>query len=273
MSHYNRSHMARRYPHHSYHHSNYSHSASSYDKNIDYDKILWNTSSPSKLIESIPNILSYSSNYDNGFNKHLNCIKKLITWLENESDIFDKSLLNESKFVKIKNEMENVTNCISNGLDDCHNLIEKNQISYSNYSKFKARLANIKNEYNSIQKRMNQSMYKLSRQFKQKHAKKSLLSNANKSSYAQADEYQHLKSSMSIIDDTLQMINDVTHEMKNQSNFLKQTKGKLLKFINLTGFATSIIRVISQRSKMDFYIFIVGCITTLLIIFLLWYYF
>ena len=275
MSHYGSSHMSRRYPHHSYDNHNINHYTNNTSQsNNDYDKILWNTSDPNILISSIPLISSYSNNYDNGFIKHLNLINKLIIWLDNESDIFDKSLLNEKKFIKVKCEIDNVNNCISNGLNDCNLLIENNQISYNNYSKYKARLTNIKNQYESIKKRISQSIFKLNRKFKQKNAKKSLLQNANSSSsYAQADEYAHLKSSLSIVDDTLQIMQAIKTDMLHQSDLLKRTKSQILKFINLTGFSGSIIRVISQRSKMDFYIFIVGCIVTLTIIFGLWYYF
>ena len=268
--------MSRRYPHHShsYSHNNNYYGNTNTSRQPDYDKILWNTSDPNVLLQSIPSISIYGpNNYDNGFIKHLNLINKLITWLDNESDIFDKSLLNEAKFTKIKNEIDNVNQCISNNLDDLNNLIENNQISYNNYAKYKARLSNIKGQYQSITKRINQSVFKLNRKFKQKKAKRSLLENANKSSHAQADEYQSLKASLSLIDDTLEMISNVKTDMLHQSDLLKMTKSKLLKFINLTGFSSSIIRVISQRSKMDFYIFIIGCIVTLTIIFLLWYYF
>merc|ERR1712087_520089 len=96
---------------------------------------------------------------------------------------------------------------------------------------------------------------------------------ATDSSYAQADENQHLKASMGLVDDTLKMIGDIRTEMLGQSDLLKRTKGQLLKFMNLTGFSSSIIRVISQRSKVDFIIFIIGCVLTLTIIFALWYFF
>ena len=106
--------MARRY--------NYQNATSAHDQSP------WNTHSPSRLIESVPLMLSYAPNYDNGFIKHLNLIKKLVTWLENESDIFDKSLLNEAQFNQMKNEIDNVNNCVLNGLKDCNDLIENNLI-------------------------------------------------------------------------------------------------------------------------------------------------
>ena len=112
----------------------------------------------------------------------------------------------------------------------------------------------------------------MKRKFTQKNAKRALLAET-KNSYAQQDEYQHLKSSMNIVENTLAMIRDVKNDMLHQSDLLKRTKTSLLKFINLTGFSGSIIRVISQRSTMDFYIFIAGCIITLTIIFaLVWYF-
>eukprot|EP01083_Nonionella_stella_P060872 158735_1 len=263
---YNASKMSRRNPYH--------YSASEYDAN-NYDKILWNTGSASNLMNSMPLINSYSSNYDNGFLSHLNAIRKLITWLENESDIFDKSLLNEAKFNRIKNEMTTIQNCITNGLKDCNDLIEKNKISYNNYSKYKARYQNVRLQFTTIDKQIKRSMHKLNRKFAQKKAKKSLLQNAHNTSQmnAQMDEYEHLKSSLGLIDDTLEMIRNVKSDMFHQSNLLRGAKKNLLKLINLTGFSSSIIRVISQRSQMDFYIFIIGCVLTLTIIFALVYYF
>eukprot|EP01084_Bolivina_argentea_P078625 142686_1 len=266
MSH-NNTFRARKYKHSS------SRSTSNYNGDNSHDKILWNTCSPSLLLESMPSISSSSSNYDAGFLKQLNIINKLITWLENESDIFDRSLLNQYKFNKIKNEIDNVNNCISNGFSDCNNLIKNNQISYNNYSKFKARLQNIKNQFDTINKQINRSIYKLNRSFSQQNAKKSLLESANRATYAQADEQQSLKSSIELVNNALDTIKNIKDEMFYQSDLLTKTKGQLLKFINLTGFSGSIIRVISQRSKMDFYIFIIGCFITLTVIFLLWYYF
>merc|ERR1712154_712989 len=66
----------------------------------------WNTHSPQKLLQSLPSVSSYAPNYDNGFIKHLNAIKKMVKWLENECDIFDKSLLNETEFKQMKNEFD-----------------------------------------------------------------------------------------------------------------------------------------------------------------------
>ena len=90
---------------------------------------------------------------------------------------------------------------------------------------------------------------------------------------AKVDEYQHLKSSIGLVNDTLEMIRNVKDDMIEQRGMLDGLKKNTLKFINLTGFGQSIIRVITQRSKVDFIIFVVGCVLTLLVIFALWYFF
>lgn len=256
--------MSRR-PRHSNSHAHYSNSPRQ-------DQMQWNTQSPARLIQSMPLMSSYAPNYDDGFIRHLNIIKKMVTWLENESDIFDKSLLSESTFQAMKSEIDNVNNCILNGLKDCNDLIENNLITYNNYSKFKAKTKHCKAQYDIIHKILNRSIHKMQRGFTQKNAKRALLENT-KTSYNQQDEHQHLTSAHNIIDDTLAMLKDVKMEMFEQSNLLKKAKTSLLKFINLTGFSGSIIRVISQRSTMDFYIFIAGCIITLTVIFaLVWFF-
>eukprot|EP01084_Bolivina_argentea_P274223 467344_1 len=264
--------VSRRFRNNRYRHKVYR-ATSTYEENSDHDMILWNNHSPLSLIQSIPSISSYTSNYDDGFLKLLNVINKLIMWLENESDIFDKSLLNQSKFNKVKNEINNVNNCILNGLKNCNDLIENNQISYSNYPKFKARLQNSKKQFDAIDKQIKHSMHKTNRIIKRYSAKKDLLRRAHKPSYDQADEYSRWQISINLVEYSLETIEKVREEMFYQSDLLKKTKTKLLKFINLTGFSGSIIRVISQRSQMDYYMFIIGCFVTLIIIFVLWYYF
>merc|ERR1740123_2299741 len=179
--------------------------------------IQWNTPSPTRLLESLP-ILQPN---DNGFIRHLNIIKKLVTWLENESDIFDKSLINETTFHAMKSEIDNVNACILNGLKDCNELIENNKITYNNYSKFKAKSKHCRHQYDIIHKILNRSIVKQTRRFTQKNAKRALLKDTN-ASYNQQDEHQHLQSAHNIIDDTLSMLKDVKAEMFQQSGLLKK---------------------------------------------------
>ena len=116
-------------------------------------------------------------------------------------------------------------------------------------------------------------MAKLEKRFNQKKAKKGFLNGTAAPSYDEVDEYQHLKSSIGLVDDTLNMISSVKESMLHQQGMMDRLKQKTLKFINLTGFGQSIIRVITQRSKVDFVIFVVGAIVTLIVIFALWYFF
>ena len=75
------------------------------------------------------------------------CVNKLISWLDCESDIYEKSLLSEIEFDDIKSEMARVRQCIDECLRACKEMTESNHIAYRHHSAYSARLSSAENEF------------------------------------------------------------------------------------------------------------------------------
>ena len=216
----------------------------------------------------LPNTSSFSQYYSKIYN--------IIEWIDNESSIIDKRMeFNEFNF--IKNEFNKNFKLIEKGLNNLEKILKNDNSSQNNYniySQNKEKIKLINNEYNLIKKKINKNIFFFDKKFRIQQSKEKLLKGSNISNTDKlADEHSHLTSSKRLVNDALSMLDNVTTNLRDQSEMLKRTKKMLLTFMNKVGFSNQIMRTIQKRTQMDFILCIGGSLFVLIFIFILWYFF
>ncbi|ETO33765.1 v-SNARE family protein, partial [Reticulomyxa filosa] len=129
--------------------------------------------------------------------------------------------------------------------------------------------------WQQIKKATDTSMNRHQRRIKIENSKGKLLNNATttKAQLSRADELTSLQASHGIVDSALEALSNVKSDLFDQKSLLKQTRKKILDLGNLVGFSNSLVGVIMKRTTEDQWILYGGMLFTIVVIFLLWYFF
>jgi len=231
------------------------------------DSSLWTSTVP-----RLPDDFSNES-----FSSGLVKLKAIIEWVERQSDILN-GLLTNTQFEIMSQDMNNVCADIKQGFDHLHRLVTDSHHTSTSYSQDKARLHSLQQQWQQIKKSTDTVINRHQRRIKIENSKGKLLNNAKggkgwKAQLSRADELSSLQASQGIVDSALEALSNVKTDLFDQKSLLKQTRKKILDLGNLVGFSNSLVGVIMKRTMEDQWILYGGMILTLLVIFLLWYYF
>ncbi|KAF7727884.1 protein transport protein bos1 [Apophysomyces ossiformis] len=167
-------------------------------------------------------------------------------------------------------------NSLQRSIDDYENLAKREMIAVkketalTRASKFRSDLQESKIRFETIKKQRENQRHEQNRE--------TLLRRANKTSSAPEHPYQPIsrqdylmrehafaESTESQLDDYILQAQNILENLTDQHGILKKTQRKILDAANTLGLSQNVIRYIERRTAQDKWIFIVGLIVTILI--------